>query len=101
MMSRRFRLFMDPAIREIAPSFVGAVVYVDGIDNAPSDAWSDALLQASAASVASLPVPPAEHPHMRAWNEVYRRFGARPKLYRNGCLALASRAPAPRINALV
>jgi len=92
---------MDPAIREIAPSFVGAVVYVDGVVNAPSDAWSDALLEAAAARVASLPVTPAEHPHMRAWNEVYRRFGARPKLYKNGCLALASRAPLPRINALV
>src|SRR5688572_3009393 len=101
MKTRRYRLFMDPAIREIAPSFVGLVVYVDGVTNGPSDGWSDALLRTAAERVTSLPGVPEAHPHMRAWSEVYRRFGARPKLYKNGCLALANRTPVPRINVLV
>lgn len=38
---------------------------------------------------------------MQAWASVYRQFGARPKLYKNGCLALAQRERVPRINVLV
>ena len=38
---------------------------------------------------------------MQAWASVYRQFGARPKLYKNGCLALAKRECVPRINVLV
>lgn len=100
-MTKRYRLLMDPVICELAPTFTGLVVYVDGIDNAPSDAWSQGLLSAAQRSVRALPFQPEAHPHMAAWASVYRSFGARPKLYKNGCLALASRECVPAINALV
>jgi DNA/RNA-binding domain of Phe-tRNA-synthetase-like protein len=100
-MSKRFRLSMDPVIGEIAPTFTGLVLYVDGIVNSASDAWSNELLTRAEQCVAALPFPPAEHPHMQAWADVYRKFGARPKLYKNGCLALARRQSVPRINAVV
>jgi len=99
--AKRFRLTVDPSIYELAPSFTGAVLYVDGVQNAPSDAWSEALLAHAEQLVESLPSGPDKHPHMQAWADVYRAFGAKPKRYKNGCLALARRAPVPRVNALV
>lgn len=100
-MPRRFQLSIDPTIYELAPSYAGVVLYVEGVCNAPSDAFSDALLEDARSKLASLRQRPEEHPHMRAWADVYRAFGAKPKRYRNGCLALARRTPAPRVNALV
>jgi len=100
-MSRRFRLYLHPSIYELAPSYTGVVLYVDGIQNGPSDDWSEALLSSAERAVAALQAGAENHPHMRAWADVYRSFGARPKNYKNGCLALASRAQVPRINALV
>jgi DNA/RNA-binding domain of Phe-tRNA-synthetase-like protein len=101
MTTARFRLFLDPVIRQLAPSFDGLVLYVDGIENSASDGWSQSLLDAAWRLVHALPSEPAKHPHMLAWASVYARFGARPKAYSNGCLALASRERLPSINVLV
>jgi len=100
-MSRRFRLYLHPSIYELAPSYMGIVMYVDGIQNGPSDDWSEALLSSAERATTTSPVSAEQHPHMCAWADVYRAFGARPKNYKNGCLALASRPHVPRINALV
>jgi len=100
-MTRRFGLFLDPVILQLVPSYRGLVVYVEGVENFASDGWSVALLRAAERHIAALPNPPALHPHMQAWASVYRGFGARPKLYKNGCLALASRGHVPPINGLV
>jgi DNA/RNA-binding domain of Phe-tRNA-synthetase-like protein len=68
----------------------------EGLSNGPSDAASDAAL-AAAESRASL-----DHPHLVAWREAFRAFGA--KRYRCSAEALIARAVAdgvPRISALV
>lgn len=100
-MTVRFGLFVDPAIARLAPSHRGLVVYVDGVQNFGSDDGSSSLLRAAEQRVSAAPRAPELHPHMQAWAMVYRSFGARPKLYKNGCLALASRERVPRINGLV
>lgn len=97
----RPRLLVEPCIRRLVGSFQGLVLYVEGLHNSASDAWSDGLLTEAERQVRGLGFKPIDHPHMRAWAEVYRAFGAHPKRYRNGCLALARRERLPRINALV
>lgn len=97
----RYRLRVEPSIRQLAQTFQGVVLYVQGLRNAATDGWSDRLLADAELHVQGRGYKPLEHPHMRAWGEVYRAFGAHPKRYRNGCLALALRERVPRINALV
>ena len=66
----------------------------------PSDAASEALLQAAEAAAAAGPLE--EQPHVAAWREAYRAFGAKPQRTRNSLEALLRRAPSglPRVNRL-
>jgi DNA/RNA-binding domain of Phe-tRNA-synthetase-like protein len=70
----------------------------------PSDATSEQLLQRAekAARDATEHTPVTELPHVAAWREAYRAFGAKPQRTRNSLEALMRRATngLPRVNRL-
>jgi len=95
---------VDAAVFALRPDYRALLVAVDGIVPGPSDQGSDALLQAAeAAAREALGGGPAEQlPHVAAWREAYRAFGAKPKRTRNSLEALLRRAESglPRVNRL-
>ena len=96
--------FVDSAVFALRPDYRALLLAVDGIVPGPSDQESDALLQA--AQVAARQVvnggPAEELPHVAAWREAYRAFGAKPQRTRNSLEALLRRAESglPRVNRL-
>jgi DNA/RNA-binding domain of Phe-tRNA-synthetase-like protein len=80
------------------------LVAVGGLVPGPGDQDSDALLAAAeAAAREALRSGPAEQlPHVAAWREAYRAFGAKPQRTRNSLEALLRRAASglPRVNRL-
>ena len=94
----------DAAVFGLRPDYRALLVAVDGIVPGPGDQGSDALLQAAeAAAREALGGGQAEQlPHVAAWREAYRAFGARPKRTRNSLEALLRRAASglPRVNRL-
>ena len=95
---------VDAAVLGLRPDYRALLVAVDGIVPGPSDQGSDALLQAAeAAAREALGGGPAEQlPHVAAWREAYRAFGAKPQRTRNSLEALLRRAASglPRVNRL-
>jgi DNA/RNA-binding domain of Phe-tRNA-synthetase-like protein len=95
---------VDAAVFALRPDYRAMLVAVGGIVPGPSDQASDALLQAAeAAAREALRGRPAEQlPHVAAWREAYRAFGAKPKRTRNSLEALLRRAASglPRVNRL-
>jgi DNA/RNA-binding domain of Phe-tRNA-synthetase-like protein len=95
---------VDAAVFALRPDYRLLLLAVDGLVPGPGDQDSDALLQAAeAAAREALGGGPAEQlPHVAAWREAYRAFGAKPKRTRNSLEALLRRAPAglPRVNRL-
>jgi DNA/RNA-binding domain of Phe-tRNA-synthetase-like protein len=95
------RLSVDDAVHALRPDFAVCAVAVTGAGNAPSDAASEALLRDAetfAAAAADLP------PHIAAWQDAYRAFGAKPQRTASSVDALWKRARAgglPRVNWLV
>jgi DNA/RNA-binding domain of Phe-tRNA-synthetase-like protein len=96
--------FVDSAVFALRPDYRALLLAVDGIVPGPGDQDSDALLQAAqAAARRALNGGPAEElPHVAAWREAYRAFGAKPQRTRNSLEALLRRAEAglPRVNRL-
>ena len=78
----------------LRPDYRALLVAVDGIVPGPGDQDSDALLLAAeAAAGEALRGGPAEQlPHVAAWREAYRAFGAKPQRTRNSLEALLRRA---------
>jgi DNA/RNA-binding domain of Phe-tRNA-synthetase-like protein len=70
---------VDPSIHELRPDFVVSVVCARGLVNGPSDPSSASLLRRaeSLAREALAGAGPDSHPHVAAWREAYRAFGAR------------------------
>ena len=95
---------VDAAVFALRPDYRVMLLAVDGIVPGPSDQDSDALLQAAeAAARRALDAGPAEQfPHVAAWREAYRAFGAKPQRTRNSLEALLRRAGSglPRVNRL-
>ena len=95
---------VDSAVFALRPDYRALLLAVDGIVPGPSDQESDALLQAAqAAARQALNGGPAEElPHVAAWREAYRAFGAKPQRTRNSLEALLRRAESglPRVNRL-
>ena len=89
---------------DLRPDYRALLLVAEGIAPAPADERSDALLRrAEEAANAQLAVGPSEDlPHIAAWREAYRAFGAKPQRTRNSLEALTRRAPAglPRVNRL-
>ena len=96
--------FVDSAVFALRPDYRALLLAVDGIVPGPGDQESDALLQAAqAAARQALNGRPAEElPHVAAWREAYRAFGAKPQRTRNSLEALLRRAESglPRVNRL-
>jgi DNA/RNA-binding domain of Phe-tRNA-synthetase-like protein len=95
---------VDAAVFALRPDYRAMLLAVDGLVPGPSDPASEALLQAAeAAARQALHGRPAEElPHVAAWRDAYRAFGAKPQRTRNSLEALLRRAPAglPRVNRL-
>lgn len=92
------------AVFELRPDYRAILLAVDGLVPGPTDEASEALLEraecAARELLASQPVE--ETPHVAAWREAYRAFGAKPQRTRNSLEALLRRAETglPRVNRL-
>lgn len=95
---------VDPAVLALRPDYRALLLTVRGIVPGPSDEASDALLrEAETAARSALGECRVEDlPHVSAWREAYRAFGAKPQRTRNSLEALLRRAPTglPRVNRL-
>jgi DNA/RNA-binding domain of Phe-tRNA-synthetase-like protein len=95
---------VDAAVFALRPDYRVLLLAVDGLLPGPGDQGCDALLQAAeaAARAALRGRPPEELPHVAAWREAYRAFGAKPQRTRNSLEALLRRAASglPRVNRL-
>jgi DNA/RNA-binding domain of Phe-tRNA-synthetase-like protein len=95
---------VDAAVFALRPDYRALLLAVDGLIPGPGDEASDALLRAAeAAATATLRDRPVDElPHVAAWREAYRAFGAKPKRTRNSLEALLRRAASglPRVNRL-
>jgi DNA/RNA-binding domain of Phe-tRNA-synthetase-like protein len=96
--------WVDAAVFALRPDYRALLLAVDGIVPGQGDQASDALLRAAqAAARQALHGGPAEElPHVAAWREAYRAFGAKPQRTRNSLEALLRRAESglPRVNRL-
>ena len=88
----------------LRPDYRAMLLAVDGLVAGPSDERSDAFLRAAekAAVEAIGGASPEELPHVAAWREAYRAFGAKPQRTRNSLEALLRRVSGglPRVNGL-
>src|SRR5215471_7176012 len=95
---------VDAAVFALRPDYRVLLLAVDGLVPGLGDRASDALLLAAeAAAREALGGGPAEKlPHVAAWREAYRAFGAKPQRTRNSLEALLRRAASglPRVNRL-
>jgi len=93
-----------PTVFALRPDYRALLLAVDGLEPGPSDQASEALLRAaeSAAARAGRDRPVEQLPHVQAWREAYRAFGAKPQRTRNSLEALVRRAGSglPRVNRL-
>jgi DNA/RNA-binding domain of Phe-tRNA-synthetase-like protein len=90
---------IDPAVCELRPDYRALIVVADGLRPGPGDEFSESMLAAAEAGACA---DPGAHPHVAAWHEAFRSFGAKPKRVRPSVDALLRRAPGglPRIDRL-
>jgi DNA/RNA-binding domain of Phe-tRNA-synthetase-like protein len=88
---------IDPAVTELRPDYRALLLVADGLTPGPSDDRSEALLAA-----AEREAPPPDHPHVQAWADAFRAFGAKPQRTRPSLTALLRRAAdgLPRVDRL-
>jgi DNA/RNA-binding domain of Phe-tRNA-synthetase-like protein len=85
--------YVDRAVYALRPDYRALLMAVDGIVPGPGDAESERLLLAAEAFVDGLGGQPVDElPHVAAWREAYRSFGAKPQRTRNSLEALTRRA---------
>ncbi|WP_285496776.1 phenylalanine--tRNA ligase beta subunit-related protein [Actinomadura sp. NBRC 104425] len=90
------RIVVDDAVRALRPDFAVLAMTAEGLLNGPGDDTSAAWLTAAAEHAAP------DDPHVTAWREAYRAFGAKPQRTRPSVDALLRRADAlPSINKVV
>ena len=98
---------VNPRIWELRPDFVVTVVRARGLTNGPSDDSSARLLRRAEARARQElnGAEPGTHPHLFAWRDAYRAFGAKAQRTPCSAEALVKRALAadglPAINRLV
>jgi DNA/RNA-binding domain of Phe-tRNA-synthetase-like protein len=96
------RVFVEEAVRALRPDFGVLAIRVSGIVNGPTTAASAAWLER--AEAAARRAGAEVHPHVAAWRDAYRAFGAKPQRTPSSVEALTDRARTgalPRINWLV
>jgi DNA/RNA-binding domain of Phe-tRNA-synthetase-like protein len=95
---------VEPAVFALRPDYRAMLLAADGLVPGPSDMAGEALLeQAEASARRSLAEGPVEElPHVAAWRDAYRAFGAKPQRTRNSLEALLRRTASglPRVNRL-
>lgn len=95
---------VDADVFALRPDYRAMLIAVDGIQAGPSDQTSEALLTSAESSArdALRDAPVEELPHIAAWRDAYRSFGAKPQRTRNSLEALTRRADVglPRVNRL-
>jgi DNA/RNA-binding domain of Phe-tRNA-synthetase-like protein len=96
---------VDDAVLALRPDYRAMLLAVDGVAPGPSDDAGKALLEeAEAAARDRLRERSVDElPHVAAWREAYRAFGAKPQRTRNSLEALLRRAAGsglPRVNRL-
>ncbi|KZZ92893.1 Phenylalanyl-tRNA synthetase, B3/B4 [Moelleriella libera RCEF 2490] len=93
-----------PEIFQLRPDYRALLLVVEGIPPGPSDAHSETLLQQAEASAKELlaKTPVTQVPHIAAWRDAYKAFGAKPQKTRNSLEQLTRRAEGglPRVNRL-
>ena len=95
---------IDSEVASLRPDYRALLLAVSGIEPGASDEASEALLQRAEASgrevLAAGPIE--DEPHVAAWREAYRAFGAKPQRTRNSLEALLRRTESglPRVNRL-
>lgn len=96
---------VDRAVFDLRPDYRVTLLAADGIVPGPSDDDGEALIERAEAFAreATAKDPVEELPHIAAWREAYRAFGAKPQRTRNSLEALTRRAATtelPRVNRL-
>ncbi len=93
---------VDPAVGVLRPDYRAVLLTVEGLQGGPSDAASEQLLGAAeeAARGRLGDLSPEALPHLAAWREAYRAFGAKPQRTRPSVEALLRRLDGglPRID---
>lgn len=90
------QIVVDTAVRTLRPDFAVLAMTAEGLRNGPGDDESAAWLAAAAERAAP------DDPHVAAWREAYRAFGAKPQRTRPSVDALLRRVDAlPEINKVV
>lgn len=91
-------------VSALRPDYRVLLIAVSGIEPSPGDAASEALLLSAeeSARAALEQTPLTELPHVAAWRDAFRSFGAKPQRTRCSLEALLRRAPngLPRVNRL-
>ncbi|KAF5590579.1 uncharacterized protein FSUBG_10795 [Fusarium subglutinans] len=96
---------ISPEIFELRPDYRALLVQAEGIPPGPSDAASEAMLRDAEEHVKALTSTKSvtELPHIAAWREAYKAFGAKHQRTRNSLEALTLRVDKgglPRVNRL-
>ena len=93
-----------PEIFKLRPDYRALLLVVTGIPSGPSDAKSEFLLQEAEASARDTLSKQSvtDVPHVAAWRDAYKAFGAKPKKERSSLESLMRRAEGglPRVNRL-
>jgi DNA/RNA-binding domain of Phe-tRNA-synthetase-like protein len=89
--------YVDPEVFALRPDYRALLILADGLVPGPSDSVTEKLLRAAEEGA-----PPADHPHVEAWREAFRAFGAKPQRTRPSVDALLRRVPRglPRVDRL-
>ncbi|MDO4918802.1 B3/4 domain-containing protein [Kocuria sp.] len=95
---------IDPAVHALRPDYRALLMVVEGLDAGAASAVADEMIARAETHARDLmaETPVEELPHIAAWREAYRAFGAKPQRTRNSLEALTRRAEGglPRVNAL-
>lgn len=95
---------VDDAVFALRPDYRALLIVVEGLRPVDSSPAVDGLVAEAESHAGGRAAGPEAHavPHIEAWREAYRSFGAKPTRTRNSLEALTRRAPdgLPRINPL-
>jgi DNA/RNA-binding domain of Phe-tRNA-synthetase-like protein len=88
--------YVDAAVFALRPDYRALLVLADGLVPGPSDGVTEKMVRAAEEGA------PADHPHVEAWREAFRAFGAKPQRTRPSVDALLRRVPQglPRVDRL-